>query len=828
MSLQMLIHAKQIEAYPSHPRLLLSDSLAQDIWARIDSSDPALQSLDDMWEKLEGRAQYAISSSAWWGSFYRYREIQKLALAGLLLRQSDIRSLKELGEEYADSAISICERVIVNDNTPDHSWTQLKACHRVRALAVTYDYGFDRLATEQSVLFEDAILRNLYGEEGEHSIHDHFINPANIHSGNHGADWGTAMLFGAIALEGEIDITNDQDFPYTADSAQAHIELVKDWMFTNNDCYFKRMYGRDGACVEGLHYGFVNLGFTIQALQALSVVDGKEWFKDSGYDYVEDRLSQFDDWITYEMLPRPARRSSDCDDPAVVGMNMLNDTHNHGDGYDPGEQIFRMLALAGIYDQDLAVWDFQQTRVSIDSLNDLNSCGFDRYELLTAADWIVALLNYKEMIVAGPETQLPNSAYFRDRGLICWRDGWGEDGIQFTFESAPAVYRNTLVEEDTIYSDKHDQSDKNSFTLYAYGEPFIIDYGWTPTNTPIGRATNENNYILIDSVGEALGKGCLTNGMIVKHDTTSFANFLHGNAKDAFDALWWGHDDNDEPVRLTIGDAIPGFQDSSGYLNPVHHADRYVQFIKENEGVPAYFVMLDDIQKDSLTHSYEWLAQTSHSNSIDHSLDSIHIHNVNSLYIYVVNPESCSITTEEIAYIHDVTAAVKLKRIRIRKSGVDNPFFHMVLFPHKTDSTMCSWDTIPVTGGSIAKMSWTDYVDYSIFTHGDRITSGSMNTDAVISLVREKTAQDSVTRFIMCEGSQLTFEEKVLADLHGQDGVVVNSGTVVDIVSENATFFKIYAPEAQTVRLNEVSISYSRIGNYVFRDNALLNGIDDP
>ena len=45
------------------------------------------------------------------------------------------------------------------------------------------------------------------------------------------------------------------------------------------------------------------------------------------------------------------------------------------------------------------------------------------------------------------------------------------------------MYANTLVEGDTVFSDKHDQSDKNSFTLYAYGEPFIIDYGWVSTDT---------------------------------------------------------------------------------------------------------------------------------------------------------------------------------------------------------------------------------------------------------------------------------------------------------------------------------------------------------
>ena len=293
-----------------HPRLLVTDSLAQEIWARIDTVDPT----GDMWRKLEGRARYAASPSAWWGSFYRYREIEKLALAGLILQNSDEASLRELGGSYLDRAITICDTVILNDRRIDRSWTQLKAAHRVRALAVVYDLAYDRLGRSQREEFEDVILRDVYGEEGSHSIRDHFMNRANIHSGNHGADWATALLYAAIALEDEREYPSaDHPRAYPGRLARAHIDSVRNWMFRNNDCYFKRMFGRDGACVEGLHYGLVNLGYTFCALQAFSVRDTLDWFRHPRYTYIEDRLSRFGDWIAHETIPHAHERSSPCD-----------------------------------------------------------------------------------------------------------------------------------------------------------------------------------------------------------------------------------------------------------------------------------------------------------------------------------------------------------------------------------------------------------------------------------------------------------------------------------------------------------------------------------
>ena len=827
---------------PDHPRLLLTNSVAQDIWSRIISSDPALDPADSMWAKLQTEAEYSISGSDpnLFSTFYQYREIEKLALVSLLLRQSTSPDSIQLGEAFIDSAIALCEREIIADTTLDNAWNKFKAIHRVKALTLTYDYGYSRLTETQKTEFEDSILRNLFkGAPGQQSVYYQFIRSEHAHQNNHGAFWATAVLYGAIALKGEVDTTNNE-FSYRfcpPDSAQDKIELVKGWMFTNQDNYLKRMFGQDGACVEGLNYGFCNLMLTFEALQAFSAWEDTTWFDHPDHPHIKNRLSKFDDWITYEMLPDPESYTSPNYGWPKVSMNMLNDTWNWGDGWDPGEPIFRMLGLAGLYNQDLGVWAFQKTRVLIKYLNNPYTTGTESSDLLTAADWIVALANYEQMSAGDPE-QLSKSAYFRDRGLIYWRTGWQSDDIQFAFECAPALNKN-IVPGEIIYSDKHDQSDKNSFTLYAYQEPFVIDYGYPPKEAVSneGNSTNENNYIVIDGNGEGVYQGYLTNGRIVNQISGSFASWVHGDAEDAYDKLLFG-DSNDNPDSVYLEDD-PILDGINWYINPVYHADRHVQFIREDESIPPYFVIADDIQKDDDTHLYEWLVQTSTQNTINTTSNPVRIYRTaypdRYLDIYVTSPPSYSDSVEYVtntAYFDSLgpiggqkSVDIELRRLRIKKSNVVNPYFHMILYPHKSGlEAPSNWDTLSVTGGSVAEISWQNYADYSIFTHGDSISGDTVSTDALLSLVRKHTTQDQITRFIMSEGSQLTFQETLLVDLYGSAGTVVNSGAEVDMYGQSIVDFKVYAPEAQTTNLNDAPVSFYKSGNYV---TAILDHITE-
>jgi hypothetical protein len=172
--------------------------------------------------------------------------------------------------------------------------------------------------------------------------------------------------------------------------------------------YIRRIFGKDGACVEGLHYGFVNLMHTLPCLQALKVRDGTNWFEVS---YIRDRLNKVPQWITYETLPFPQTHTSSSNSRVNPIMNILNDTHNHGgyagpgeDGYDPFDNALRTLTLSGLYnDQDMGVWVFHQVYSSLEKLYEpagrLNSS-----DQLTIGDFILAMLYYNDTSVTDTQS----------------------------------------------------------------------------------------------------------------------------------------------------------------------------------------------------------------------------------------------------------------------------------------------------------------------------------------------------------------------------------------------------------------------------------------
>lgn len=71
-------------------------------------------------------------------------------------------------------------------------------------------------------------------------------------------------------------------------------------------------------------------------------------------------------------------------------------------------------------------------------------------------------------------------------GFISMRDGWENDSSLMTFTSSAVPHRG------------HNQRDENSFTFYAYGEDFLIDPGYDPTET------SSHNGVLINGSGQSV------------------------------------------------------------------------------------------------------------------------------------------------------------------------------------------------------------------------------------------------------------------------------------------------------------------------------------
>ena len=146
-----------------------------------------------------------------------------------------------------------------------------------------------------------------------------------------------------------------------------------------------------------------------------------------------------------------------------------------------------------------------------------------------------------------------------------------------------------------------------------------------------------------------------------------------------------------------------------------------------------------------------------------------------------------------------------------------NPFFHVVLFPVKTGLTLPTVQSLMTTNGSSFALDWGGtYSDQSVFRYNDGIVaSPNVSTDAKIALVRVNKSLEMPETFSVTDGSQLTYNGQTIANLFGQVGTIMQSRTEVEMYGPAITDFYIYAPIAASVKINDITVSFVRNGNYV-------------
>ena len=97
------------------------------------------------------------------------------------------------------------------------------------------------------------------------------------------------------------------------------------------------------------------------------------------------------------------------------------------------------------------------------------------------------------------------------------RDGWSEDSSLMTFTSSAVPHRG------------HNQRDENSFTFYAYGEDFLIDPGYDPTET------SSHNAVLINGSGQSVpGDKYNIDGSVVDCDLYDEIAYIKGDASKTY------------------------------------------------------------------------------------------------------------------------------------------------------------------------------------------------------------------------------------------------------------------------------------------------------
>jgi len=187
------------------------------------------------------------------------------------------------------------------------------------------------------------------------------------------------------------------------------------------------------------------------------------------------------------------------------------DRHHFGDGNHgaPGSTDQSNLAhLANVYDNPYFQWYAK-------SLPGWPAGGIYSY-------WW-----YDDSMPLRPPGDLPQGKYLPDIGWVAMHSDLSDpDDIMLMFKSSQ------------FGSFNHSHADQNSFVVYGYGEPLLIDsgyYDWygSPHDTGWTRQTKAHNCVLIDGQGQPIFDKTAT-GTVTRHFTSPHVDYTVGDATKAY------------------------------------------------------------------------------------------------------------------------------------------------------------------------------------------------------------------------------------------------------------------------------------------------------
>ncbi|MEN6546890.1 MAG: DUF4962 domain-containing protein [Armatimonadia bacterium] len=140
---------------------------------------------------------------------------------------------------------------------------------------------------------------------------------------------------------------------------------------------------------------------------------------------------------------------------------------------------------------------------------------------------LYSYLWHDETVPARPPADLPQGRYFPDIGWVAMHSDLSDaDDVMLAFKSSQYGSYN------------HSHADQNSFVLYAYGEPLLIDsgyYDWYGSGHDVGftRQTKAHNDILVNGEGQPIFD-MTAQGRILKHFTSPAVDYALGDATPAY------------------------------------------------------------------------------------------------------------------------------------------------------------------------------------------------------------------------------------------------------------------------------------------------------
>jgi hypothetical protein len=620
---------------------------------------------------------------------------------------------------------------------------------RLRSLALGYDCFFSGAPEPERTLVRDEITTYI---DTMLTSFDYQVRLYRPYLSNRSAMVAAAVGLAAIVLDGETDPQR------VADALAFAGELVANWT--------GYLVDSEGAYNEGVLYAGWSMRHLVYYFAARKRYDGVA--------RGQGKIRKMERWLAYELLPE--------------GNGKTNNLNDSGYSDDPLPQHHTYFDWAqSEWHSGLSAYVYEHV------------AGPFGWDWGPKADKPATVLWNQSLAPQQPDSVLPPSALWEDRGLYYCRSGWpsgaAADDMVFSFYSGK-------------FQGGHAQEDQNQFTLCAYGAKLAIDHG---PGDP-GRQSESHNVVLIDGNGQHnAGHSIGTDGRINRFVLGRWADFVQGDATEAY-ATYSSLNNPGSPFH---------FSDWSwGYsgANPVLHARRDVVCVRGADGLPPYFIIRDDIDKDGGVHDYQWRLHTDDANSVDTTGAETWIHApTGRMIVHAVHPARGSMTASVVDY-SNVSTEPDSRLLTFNVNAV-NPHFAFLLLPGDGTTPIPAVTRQQFAWGAVETIDWGTRTDVVVlnFSGGTVGAAGpvAVETDAPLLVIR--FAGTTPTRYLAALAQSLIIDGASYIDIDNGPTSVTLAGGVIDLDRYDADF-TLYGPNVTDVRYRSQRLYVVRNGDYLTPD----------
>ena len=491
-----------------------------------------------------------------------FRPIEILAAAGLITGD----------ENYSIAAakglVNMAAALDVNSPEIDLGFFYTRTFY-VRALAFAYDWTWKYMTPEERHEVKTALLgfvldiynSSWFASWAKHPLHRVW-------------NWNPGLVscagLGMLALEGE---TSTEELAIIFEMRRH----LKDYLTLGIDF--------DGCGHEGP--GYINYGIG-------SGPEFAECLRQQGRGdlFVETNWHLIAPWIVAETLPDRSgfNNLSDCSLSQIAGGPFYSYTCGRYAGLaknDPmrdGERMPKQQAMEHGMDYLAHFRESPGTRIlSYEALARLMAWAWNSgatskdIPSLAANSALAHVLFYKDVTeIENPGALLPESMLFRGRGLAVSRVGYDAQSLHLAIEAGP-------------HATGHDQGDKGTFTLRAFGLDMFIDSGYGNDGDKFKSGSSfAHNVVLVDGEGQPISWHNNSNGEITGYKHSNEYDWIRVNAIDAW--------------NLTFSQFRPRRTGRN-----LLRAERQFILVRPNgnTNIPPYIVVFDDMLKAG-RHAYTW------------------------------------------------------------------------------------------------------------------------------------------------------------------------------------------------------------------------------